>query len=153
MFPHNAKTTTNAGENSPAFVSKQQLSSSSRWHLGERLGLERSTVSLLGIARGLSISLLANPVATLLFYCSYRNTSNLLNIQNFCVVFITEILDFSCYFSESPSKMLRFASSAAKNLESIPNLAQPCSAFVPDLRRVVIQSHYKVDRRSRGLAV
>ncbi|CQB86850.1 Uncharacterised protein [Chlamydia trachomatis] len=84
MFPHNAKTTTNAGENSPAFVSqnqlKQQLSSSSRWHLGERLGLERSTVSLLGIARGLSISLLANPVATLLFYCSYRNTSNLLNI-------------------------------------------------------------------------
>ncbi|WP_225622800.1 hypothetical protein, partial [Gardnerella vaginalis] len=47
----------------------------------------------------------------------------------------------------------RYASFAAKNLESIPNLAQPCSAFVPDLRRVVIQSHYKVDRRSRGLAV
>ena len=47
----------------------------------------------------------------------------------------------------------RYASFAAKNLESIPNLAQPCSAFVPDLRRVVIQSHYRVDRRSRGLAV
>ncbi|EPI40998.1 hypothetical protein HMPREF1586_01265 [Gardnerella vaginalis JCP8522] len=41
---------------------------------------------------------------------------------NNCVVFITEILDFSCYFSESPSKMLRFASSAAKNLASLPYL-------------------------------
>ncbi|EPI49657.1 hypothetical protein HMPREF1575_01397 [Gardnerella vaginalis JCP7672] len=56
----------------------------SYWELYEGWVFLRSRVIehyfLLGIARGLSISLLASPVATLLFYCSYRNTSNLLNI-------------------------------------------------------------------------
>ena len=41
---------------------------------------------------------------------------------NFCVAFITEILDFSSSFDESPSKMLRFISFSAKNLESPPHL-------------------------------
>ena len=50
---------------------------------------------------------------------------------NNCVVFITEILDFSCCFSESPSKMLRFASSAAKNLESLPSLEYLCNYKKP----------------------
>ncbi|MFU0531605.1 hypothetical protein ACMZ76_06620 [Gardnerella vaginalis] len=35
---------------------------------------------------------------------------------------ITEILDFSSSFDESPSKMLRFISFRAKNLESLPCL-------------------------------
>ncbi|MDK7064092.1 hypothetical protein, partial [Gardnerella vaginalis] len=43
-------------------------------------------------------------------------------LEQLRVSFITEILDFSCCFSESPSKMLRFASFAAKNLESPPHL-------------------------------
>ncbi|EPI49804.1 hypothetical protein HMPREF1576_01368 [Gardnerella pickettii JCP7719] len=38
---------------------------------------------------------------------------------NFCVVFITEILDFSSSFDESPPSALRFISFRAKNLESL----------------------------------
>ena len=57
-----------------------------RYDLPFRLERSANDISLLIVVRGLSISLLASPVATLLFYCSYRNTSNLLNIWNNCVL-------------------------------------------------------------------
>ena len=82
-------------------------------------------------------------VSAPLLYCSTKNHPALLRVWTIAYCLITEILDFSCSLGESPPSELRLASFAAKNLESLPNLAQPCSAFVPDLRRVAIQSHYR----------
>ena len=45
-----------------------------------------------------------------------------LTCLNNCVVFITEILDFSCSLGESPPSALRLTSFTAKNLESSPSL-------------------------------
>ena len=54
-----------------------------------------------------------------------------LTCLNNCVVFITEILDFFLLLQRITIFMLRFASFAAKNLESLPSLAYLCNYKKP----------------------
>ena len=67
----------------------------------------------------MSLDCLVSAAALILFD---QESPSPLACLNFFVSFIAEILNFSSSFDESPSKMLRFISFSAKNLESLPHL-------------------------------
>ena len=93
------------------------------------------------VCRRVSLDCLVSAAALILF--DQESPSPLTSLNN-CV--LLNRLRFSIFLATSANHhfMLRFASSAAKNLKSLPHLRYdlPCSVFVLDLQRVAIQTHY-----------